>query len=201
MDHPGPGRANRTAEGYLRPHAAVCARRRAISCTRCHSASSRTGSDATVPATQTSNPPPPVPPRVSRDLEHEGYVKMPGRTRGETRALRNASRDYAHRHGIPLDHAAMVSMLAEGKATNNEIVRQHGASKDSPGSADRACIGPTYTQQCVRRGEVAPCRHMATLHAPGIQWSFPGRYLRAGAGLAISRERDRCLVGVHVERR
>ena len=60
------------------------------------------------------------------------------------------------------------------------------------GPADRACIGSSYTQQCVRRGEVAPCRHMATLHAPGIRWSFTGRYLRAGAGLTISRERDRC---------
>ena len=58
-------------------------------------------------------------------------MEMPGRTRGETRALRDSSRDYARRHGIPLDHGAMVSMLAEGEATN-EIVRQHGASKDSP---------------------------------------------------------------------
>ena len=56
---------------------------------------------------------------------------MPGRTRGETRTLRDASRDYAHSYGIPLDHAAMVSMLAKGEATN-EIVRQHGVSKDSP---------------------------------------------------------------------
>ena len=56
---------------------------------------------------------------------------MPGRTRGKTRALRDASQDYAHRYGIPLDHAAMVSMLAKGEATN-KIVRQHGASKDSP---------------------------------------------------------------------
>ena len=58
-------------------------------------------------------------------------MEMPGRTRGDTRALRDASREHAHRHGIPLDHAAMVSMLAKGEATN-EIVRQHGASKDSP---------------------------------------------------------------------
>ena len=58
-------------------------------------------------------------------------MEMPGRTRGETRALRDASREYAHHHGIPLDHASMVSMLAKGEATN-EIVRQHGASKDSP---------------------------------------------------------------------
>ena len=48
--HPDPGRANRTAEGHLRPHAAVCARRRAISSTRRHSASSRTGSDTTATA-------------------------------------------------------------------------------------------------------------------------------------------------------
>ena len=58
-------------------------------------------------------------------------MEIPGRTRGETRVVRDASRDYAHRHGIPLDHAAMVSMMAKGEATN-EIVGQHGASKDSP---------------------------------------------------------------------
>ena len=58
-------------------------------------------------------------------------MEMPGRTRGEIRALRDASREYAHRHGIPLDHGTMVSMLAKREATN-EIVRQHGASKDSP---------------------------------------------------------------------
>ena len=57
-------------------------------------------------------------------------MEMPRRTRGGTRALRDASREYAHRHGIPLDHGAMVSMLAKGEATN-KIVRQHGASKDS----------------------------------------------------------------------
>ena len=72
----------------------------------------------------------PIPPRVSRESEHEGYVEMTGRTRGETRALRDVLRAYAHRHGLPLDHAAMVSMLAKGEATN-EIVRQHSAPKDS----------------------------------------------------------------------
>ena len=83
------------------------------------------------PPTRTSNSPAPISLRVSRELEHEGYVEMPGRTRGETPTLRDASREYAHRHGIPMDHAAMVSMLAKGEATN-EIVRQHGASKDLP---------------------------------------------------------------------
>ena len=32
------------------------------------------------PPTPTSNSPAPIPPRVSRELEYEGYVEMPGRT-------------------------------------------------------------------------------------------------------------------------
>ena len=56
---------------------------------------------------------------------------MPEATRGETRAPRDASREYAHRHGLPKDLAAMVSMLVPGEATN-KIVRQHGTSKDPP---------------------------------------------------------------------
>ena len=81
------------------------------------------------PPTLTSNSPAPIPPRVTRELEYEGYEKM--RTPGEIHALRGVSREYAHRHGLPLDHAAMVSMLAKGEAIN-EIVHQHGASKVSP---------------------------------------------------------------------
>ena len=80
------------------------------------------------PPTSTSNSPAPVPPRVTRELEYEGYEKMPGRTRGGIHPLRGVSREYAHRHGLPLDHAAMVSVLAKGEAIN-EIVHQHGASK------------------------------------------------------------------------
>ena len=45
------------------------------------------------PITPTSNCPAPIPSRVSRKLEYEGYVEMLGRTRGETRALNDASRD------------------------------------------------------------------------------------------------------------
>ena len=56
---------------------------------------------------------------------------MPGRTSGETRALRDASRDDAHRHGQPLDHAAFVSMMEKVEAIH-EIIRQHGASPDLP---------------------------------------------------------------------
>ena len=123
---------------------------------------------------------------------------MPRKTRGETRALRNASREYAHRHGEPLDHAAMVSMLAKGEATN-EIVREHGASEDSPDlPTAHASVLPTPNN--VSNVEKSPhADNMAALHALGIQWYFTPRYLRAGAGLAISRKRDRCQVGVHVE--
>ena len=47
MDQSGPDCANKTAEGYLRPYAGVCARRRSISYTSRRSASSRTGIDDT----------------------------------------------------------------------------------------------------------------------------------------------------------
>ena len=46
-DHTDPGCAIRTTKRYLRPHVAVCAGCRIISCTRHHSASSRTGKATT----------------------------------------------------------------------------------------------------------------------------------------------------------
>ena len=58
-------------------------------------------------------------------------MEMPGRTRGETRVLRDASREYAHRHGLPLDHAAMASMLEKGEAVH-KIVHEHGVSPGPP---------------------------------------------------------------------
>ena len=45
-----------------------------------------------------SNSTVPIPPRVSRELAHEGYVEIPGRTRGETHAMRDASREYVACH-------------------------------------------------------------------------------------------------------
>ena len=48
-----------------------------------------------------SNSPAPTPPSVSCKLAHEEYVEMPEKTRGETRTMRDASREYAHHHGLP----------------------------------------------------------------------------------------------------
>ena len=45
--------------------------------------------------------------------------------------MRDASREYARRHGLPLDHAALVSMLDKGEALD-KIVHEHGASTDLP---------------------------------------------------------------------
>ena len=56
---------------------------------------------------------------------------MPGRTRGKTRVMREASREYTRRHGMPLDHAALVSMLDKCEAIH-EVVHEHGASPDLP---------------------------------------------------------------------
>ena len=78
-----------------------------------------------------SNFPAPIPPSVRRELEHKGYVEMPGRTWGEICALHDASRECAHRHGLPLVHVTMASLLAKGESTKKTI-RQYGASKDSP---------------------------------------------------------------------
>ena len=60
-------------------------------------------------------------------------MEMPGRTRGETRAMRDAVQEYAHRHGVlsTMGPAALVSMLATHESIN-KIVRQHSAPKNSP---------------------------------------------------------------------
>ena len=212
-----------------------------------------------------------ISPRISRELAHEGYVEMPGRTRGEIRALRDASREFAHHHGLPLDLAVMVSMLDKGEGINecfnawgggDTTILSPGRSPKQPhpgiglhdpphgrqacpefnsfhqgvdqtssreglfsclplpkrgqncdipnppivecvkrycaptrrlsGPADRACIRPTYAKQCVRRREVASCRHLATLHVSRVQWSSTGGYFCTEAGVALSRIRDRC---------
>ena len=87
----------------------------------------------TPPPASVSKPLAPTPLRVSREMKHEEYVEMPGRTRGKTRAMRDALQEYAHRHGLlsTMEHAAQVSMLATRESTNN-IVRQYSAPKDSP---------------------------------------------------------------------
>ena len=84
---------------------------------------------------------------------------MPGKTHGETRTLCDASREYAHHHGLPLDHAAMVSMLAKGEATN-KTVHRHGASKYSPD------LPTAHASDLPTLNKVS---NVETLHAPGVQ--------------------------------
>ena len=88
---------------------------------------------STTPPASVLKPPAPIPPHVGRDIKKEGHVEMPGRTRGETRVMRDALKEYAHHHGVlsTMEHAALVSMLATRESTN-KIVRQHSAPKDSP---------------------------------------------------------------------
>ena len=88
---------------------------------------------STTPPVSVLKPTAPMPPRVGRDIKNEENMEMPGRTRGETRAMRDALQEYAHRHGVlsTMEHAALVSMLATRESIN-KIVRQHSAPKDSP---------------------------------------------------------------------
>ena len=45
------------------------------------------------PPVSVMKPQAPISPRVGRDIKYEGNVEMPGRTRGETRAMRGALQD------------------------------------------------------------------------------------------------------------
>ena len=98
-----------------------------------------------------TTPPAQIPPRVSHELVYEGYVEMPGRTRGKSRAMREASRENARRHGMPLDHATLVSMLDKGEAIY-EIIHEHGASPNLPTA--RASDLPTPAK--VMEAETSP---------------------------------------------
>ena len=80
---------------------------------------------APVPASDNAAPAPPRNPtasirdRVVRKLEHEGDVRMPGRMRGETRAMRESP----HSMGL-MSHAALAQGIVTREAFN-EAFREH----------------------------------------------------------------------------
>ena len=80
---------------------------------------------APVPASDNAAPAPPRNPtasirdRVVRELGHEGDVRMPGRTRGETRAMRESP----HSMGL-MSHAALAQGIATREAFD-EAFREH----------------------------------------------------------------------------
>ena len=87
----------------------------------------------------TSQPPPPILPRVGRELQHEGHDEIPGWTCGQTQAVHKASREYTHHHGLlsTLDHATLVSMLANREPID-EVIRNH---------ANRTYVRPSYSDE------------------------------------------------------
>ena len=72
---------------------------------------------------QLPNPPASIPDRVVRELGHEADVRMPGRTRGETSAMR----DSHHSMGL-MSHATMAQGLTTRKAFD-EAFREHELPK------------------------------------------------------------------------
>ena len=80
---------------------------------------------APVPASDNAVPAPPRNPtastcdRVVLDLGHEGDMRMPGRTRGETRAMRASSRSMGM-----MSHAALAQGIATREAFD-EAFREH----------------------------------------------------------------------------
>ena len=65
------------------------------------------------------NPTASIPDRVVRELGHEADVRMPGRTRGETRAMRES----LHSMGL-MSHAALAQGIATREAFD-EAFREH----------------------------------------------------------------------------
>ena len=89
-------------------------------------------------------PPAPIPSHVGRELYHGGYEEMSGWTRGQTRAMREASREYAHGHGLlsTMDHVALVSMLVRRESIHEATVNY------SPSMyASRTCVRPPYSDK------------------------------------------------------
>ena len=81
---------------------------------------------------------------------------MPGRTRGQTCAMREASREYDHPNGIlsTMDHAALVPILANRESID-EAIRKHSLSKDSP-DKPTAHASDLHTPTSVSEAEASP---------------------------------------------
>ena len=88
-------------------------------------AATTTPTAAPVPASVNAAPAPPrnptvsIPGRVVRELGHEAEVRMPGRTRGETRARR----EFPHSMGL-MSHVALAQGIATREAFD-ETFREH----------------------------------------------------------------------------
>ena len=98
--------------------------------------------------------------------------------------MRDASREFPRRHGLPLDHAAL--MLEKGEAVHN-IVHEHGASPDMP----TAHASGLHTPVSVSEAETSPhaeiWRHSMNRELQGL--------LQAGTFepiIATRKKRDRC---------
>ena len=81
---------------------------------------------------------------------------MPGWTRGQTRAMREASREYAHHHRLlsTLDHATLVSILTKRESID-EAVRIRSPSRDSP-DMPTAPASDLHTPTSVPETEASP---------------------------------------------
>ena len=105
---------------------------------------------APVPASDNAAPAPPrnltepIRDRVVRELGHEGDVRMPGRTRGETRAMRESPRTM----GL-MSHAALAQGIATREAFD-EAFHEHCNCEYAIPFSNSPRIGATH-RRCVLR--------------------------------------------------
>ena len=103
---------------YIQPTPAATATPAAAPATAAPVLASAVAAPAPLP-----NPPASIPDRVVRELGHEADVRMPRRTRDETRAMR----DSHHSMGL-MSHAALARELATREAFD-EAFREHTLPK------------------------------------------------------------------------
>ena len=96
------------------------------------------------PPPMMSKPSAPIPSHVGREVYHGEYEEIPGWTRGQTRAMREASREYAHGHGLlsKFDHVALVPMLVRRESIH-EATRNYSPSI----YANWTCLRPPYSDK------------------------------------------------------
>lgn len=89
-------------------------------------------SESPTPHAVASNPSAYVPTYVQRELKHEGYQEVPGRTVNDTRALRDESWEYSRCDGLRsmADDVTLVSVLAT-RLLIDEVIRTHSTPNNS----------------------------------------------------------------------
>ena len=151
---------------------------------------------APVPASDNAAPAPPRNPtalirdRIVRELGHEGDVRMPGRTRGETRAMRESPRSM----GL-MSHAALAQVIATREAFDEAFLDHELPPPDADLPTAPASDVPTPLP-LPRRNHRSTLRYGVTPgHGSSAAYCRPTRSAPRSNQSAMSLTRSGCSAG------